>query len=225
MSCGMDGITAVQSLGRIPGAASFYLPRICKKRAWTAFFTRSEGFMLRLAAEGKKRLQWMIVLWTVAIVVVSYEFGFSGNTASAPATTATAPTKSAALQNFDQASVRLAPLAPQKAYEFGGRNIFRMQETAIEHKSSPTTPGPAKKPDLPPVETSTSIPIPFTFYGFAEKSHESRRVFLKDQERTFVVQKGDTVEGHYKVLEVSKNSVTIEDALQNGRQVIPLDQR
>lgn len=116
------------------------------------------------------------------------------------------------------------PLSQQGTYEIGGRNIFRMQETRIEsHKSSVTPPesGSGTKPET--VQLST--PIPFKFYGFADKYKESRRIFLQDHEDIFVATPGDTVGRHYKVLEVSKDSVTIEDVLHNNRQVIPLTGR
>ena len=76
-----------------------------------------------------------------------------------------------------------------------------------------------------PPAVQSSLQVPLTFYGFADRSPESRRIFLRDNEQIFVARLGDTIERRYKIVAVSANSVTIEDLIQSYQQLIPLIDR
>jgi len=111
----------------------------------------------------------------------------------------------------------------QNAAGIGGRNIFRVQETGINSHQSLKRSEESSVPQPPAVQSLLQVPL--TFYGFADRSPESRRIFLRDNEQIFVARLGDTIERRYKIVAVSANSVTIEDLIQSYQQLIPLIDR
>jgi len=181
---------------------------------------------VQIGAENKKQLRWMSGLLALAALAVLYDFRGLVNTASSSPQGTT--TNAALLQRPDsrqidqQAGLRpdLLLFNPQKTFKFGERNIFRMREIRIGSRKFPDTPVDPGRPQASPERPSP--PLPFTFYGFVDKSNDSRRIFLLDNNGTFVTKMGDTIEGHYRVIKVSPNSVTIEDMLRNYQQLIPL---
>ncbi len=187
--------------------------------------------MLRIGTENKKQLLWLIVLSVTVAMMAIYNSRQAEQMASpvpsGAAASAVPPKRHGTRQRtLEEARflVDTLPLSQQGTYEIGGRNIFRMQETRIESHKSNVTP-PEDLTGTEPKTVQLSTPIPFKFYGFADKSNGARRIFLQDHEDVFVATLGDTVGRHYKVVEVSKDSVTIEDVLHNNRQVIPLTGR
>jgi len=189
---------------------------------------------LKIGAENKTKMRIMIALVSIAIVVVIYNFWDMGSTSSAapPTTTPVAPIiKKTAVQQV--ADNKLDPrfrgdilAASQRIeYEAGGRNIFRMQEEAVKIEV-PNGPvrlaemGPPKPPT--PTPTPTPPPIDLKFYGFANKPNEPKRVFLQQNTDNFIAKQGDIVKSRYKVVQISNNSVIIEDVLYSNRQTIPL---
>jgi hypothetical protein len=189
---------------------------------------------LKIGAENKTQVRWMIALVSLAVVVGIYNFWDMGSTSSAapPATTTVAPTpkKTGTQQVADNKldpRLRLDILAAsqQVKYEAGGRNIFRMEElraeTPIASVKAPLMP---MGPEPPPTPTPTPPPPPIDlkFYGFANKPNEPRRVFLQQNQDNFIAKQGDIVKSRYKVVQISNTSVTIEDVLYNSRQTIPL---
>jgi hypothetical protein len=179
--------------------------------------------MLQTGTGNKKRLRWMMMLLAATALLAIYDIATPVKTASAPATGAADPRRLDTLPKSHQEArlhLDLLPLNPQNTYEFSGRNIFRMLETTESRKLPPATT--VLSTGFPPPVAQTLQLAPLKFYGFADKSNESRRVFLQDNEEVFVVKLGDTVERRYKVVEVSRDSVTIQDALHNDRQVIPI---
>lgn len=112
--------------------------------------------------------------------------------------------------------MHLESLSKQHVFEIGTRNIFRMRE-------APTKPKPLDPRPNPPVLTAADPPKPslaITFYGYADRKSEPRRIFLENSGGSFLAKLGDTVAGRYKVIEISRESVTIEDTLQNFQQRI-----
>lgn len=189
---------------------------------------------MKIGAENKKQVQWMIALLAVALLVGIYNFADFGSSsaASTPATSSTAaqPKKTGTVQVADNTldpRLRLDILAASqsKKYEAGGRNIFRMEEKPIE-----TTLTKVRQPytvDPPPTPTPTPPPppIPLKFYGFASKTNEPKKVFLADESEVFVAKQGEIVERRYKVIQINTASVIIEDALNSNRQTIQLTAR
>ena len=185
---------------------------------------------MRIGTENKRRLRWAIVLTTTTVLLTIYNIVRSvkpaPSTPSAAAISVAAPKKSHSPVTGRETRLDLDALrfSDQETSGIGRRNIFVVQNIRTKSNSNDTNPstgtiGP------PPPEMQSSPQIPFTFYGFADRSPESRRIFLQDSEQIFVTKLGDTIERRYKVVAVSTNSVTIEDLLQNHQQLIPLVER
>src|SRR5215469_13191146 len=144
----------------------------------------------------------------------------------AATTSAAVPKKSRPVDAGRETRLDLDALrfSQQNMSGIGGRNIFRVQETAIKSHDSSKKPSLEPEVSAPPAVQSPPR-IPLTFYGFAGTSPESRRVFLQDSGQIFVMKLGDTIERRYKIVAISPKSVTIEDLLQNFQQLIPLVDR
>jgi hypothetical protein len=190
---------------------------------------------VKIGAENKKQLYWMIGLLAVAVPLAIYEFGgMLGTSAAAPAVP---PVSAPATQKSGGQIASAAPdtLDPtlrtdildesrKTRYESGGRNIFRMEEPKIEQpiqqvRQMAPTPTPIPTPTPPP-------PIPLKFYGFAtNRPNEPKRVFLAEGGSIFVAKQGDIVDRRYRVVQIQNTSVTIEDVLFNNKQPIPLTAR
>jgi hypothetical protein len=186
---------------------------------------------VKIGAENKKQVQWMIALLVLALLVGIYNFVDFGSSsaASSPATasTGTQPKKIGVVQVADNTldprlRTDILAASQSKKYE-AGRNIFRMEEAPI-----PTVTGSVRQqaknmgPPPPPTPTPTPPPpqIPLKFYGFASKPNEPKKVFLDDDGEVFVAKQGEIVERRYKVVQINNTSVIIEDALNSNRQTI-----
>jgi hypothetical protein len=191
---------------------------------------------VKIGAENRKQVRWMIALLAVALLIGIYEFADFGGTSSAappPSTAATTTPQqkksrtTLAPDNSLDPRLRLDILAASqsKKYEAGGRNIFRMEEAApIAKMTDPARPK-VYTVTPPPTPTPTPPPPPITlkFYGFAtSKPNEPKKIFLADESEVFVARQGDIVERKYKVVQINNTSVVIEDVLNNNRQPIPL---
>ena len=186
---------------------------------------------MKIGAENKKQVRWMIALLAIALLVGIYNFvDFGTSSAAAPASsnaTASQPKKSGGPQVADSTldpRLRLDILAASqnKKYEAGGRNIFRMEEAKI-----PTTIKPVRESfdvPMPPTPTPTPPPppIPLKFYGFASKPNEPKKIFLDNEGEVYVAKQGDIVERKYKVIQINNTNVIVEDVLNNNRQTIQL---
>ncbi|HZU33215.1 MAG TPA: hypothetical protein VFB79_19015 [Candidatus Angelobacter sp.] len=188
---------------------------------------------MRIGAENKNQVRWMIALLAIALLVGIYEFADFGGTSSAaapaPATTVPPQKKTSLAQapdnNLDpRLRTDILAASQSKKYEAGGRNIFKMEEAPVISKLV----APARKEDTvpaPPTPTPTPPPPPINlkFYGFAtSKPSEPKKIFLADESEVFVARQGDIVERKYKVVQINNTSVVIEDVLNNNRQPIPL---
>ncbi len=194
---------------------------------------------MKIGAENKKQVRWMIALLAILLLVGIYnfvDFGTSSANSPAPApapatstqaTTQTTRKSTSATQPADSTldpRLRLDILAASqnKKYEAGGRNIFRMEELnrSKRHCGCQRPYGPEPPPT--PTPTPPPPPIPLKFYGFASKSSEPKRIFLADEGEVFVARQGDIVERKYKVIQINNTSVVIEDMLNSNRQTIPV---
>jgi len=189
---------------------------------------------VKIGAENKKQVRWMIVLLALALLVGIYnfvDFGTSSAASPSPAssTQVTQPTKKPGAPQLSDSTLdprlRLDILAvsQNKKYEAGGRNIFRMEELKQIEKTVASVRQPYG-PEPPPTPTPTPPPppIPLKFYGFASKSNEPKRIFLADEGEVFVARQGDIVERKYKIVQINNTSVIIEDVLNSNRQTIQL---
>ena len=188
---------------------------------------------MKIGAENKKQVRWMITLLAIALLVGIYnlvDFGTSSAASPSPAasTPGAQPTrKSSAPQVADSTldpRLRLDILAvsQNKKYEAGGRNIFRMEEVKIEKTVASVRQPYGPEPPPTPTPTPPPPPIPLKFYGFASKSNEPKRIFLADEGEVFVARQGDIVERKYKIIQINNTSVIIEDVLNANRQTIPV---
>jgi hypothetical protein len=194
---------------------------------------------VKIGAENKKQVRWMIALLAILLLVGIYnfvDFGTSSANSPAPApapaastqtTTQTSRKPAAAAQLPDNTldpRLRLDILAASqnKKYEAGGRNIFRMEEIKIPAVQGSVRQNAEMGPPAPPTPTPTPPPppIPLKFYGFASKPSEPKRIFLADEGEVFVARQGDIVERKYKVIQINNTSVVIEDMLNSNRQTI-----
>jgi len=196
---------------------------------------------MKVGVEDRKKLIAAIVLMVLAAVGVYslMERPQTHAAAAAPASTPQArrqpgrrgpqPPKPAE-ENLDP-TLRLSLLhsSEDMKYEGTGRNIFRDQaeepiekagqDPRLDARGKPT-PTPIPTPTIPPPP-----PIPLRFYGFASSPNDpEKKIFLSEGESIFIAKQGDVVNRRYKVGKISKNSVEIEDLLNNNTQSIPLIQ-
>jgi hypothetical protein len=194
---------------------------------------------LKLGAENRNQVIALAVLGAIAVGLLAYEFWPSSQTSSAPAQTASGPTKPAMRR---LASGRMVPvveprldptldlsrlkLSEEIKYAGNGRNIFVVGSVAkiIEKPKGPgvtdvAANGPRPLPTIPPPP-----PINLKFFGFEKRQGGSNRVFLAQGEDIFIASEGDIVDRRYKVLRISPTSVDVEDVLNNNRQSLPLTQ-
>ena len=187
---------------------------------------------MKIGAENKKQMRWMIALLALALLVGIYNFvDFGTSSAASPSPASSTPgTQPARKSNSPQLAdstldprLRLDILAvsQNKKYETGGRNIFRMEELKPIDKTVASVRQPYG-PEPPPTPTPTPPPppIPLKFYGFASKPNEPKRIFLADEGEVFVARQGDIVERKYKIIQINNTSVVIEDVLNSNRQTV-----
>jgi hypothetical protein len=187
---------------------------------------------VKIGAENKKQMRWMIALLALALLVGIYNFvDFGTSSAASPSPASSTPgTQPARKSNSPQLAdstldprLRLDILAisQNKKYETGGRNIFRMEELKPVEKTVASVRQPYG-PEPPPTPTPTPPPppIPLKFYGFASKPNEPKRIFLADEGEVFVARQGDIVERKYKIIQINNTSVVIEDVLNSNRQTV-----
>jgi len=185
---------------------------------------------VKIGAENKKQVQWMIALLVILLLVGIYNFVDFGTSsaASSPATSSTAQPKKASTAQVADSTLDprlhkdILAASQSKKYE-AGRNIFRMEEAPIPKVEGTVRRGPMG-PEPPPTPTPTPPPppIPLKFYGFASKSNEPKKIFLDDEGEVFIAKQGEIVERRYKVVQINNTNVIIEDALNNNRQTIQL---
>ncbi len=187
---------------------------------------------MKIGAENKKQVRFMIALLVIAVLVVIYNFwNFGTSSAAPPSASSTAAAQRKAPPVADSTldprlRTDILAASQNKKYE-AGRNIFRMQELKIEKTIADVRTKPPMGPEPPPTPTPTPPPPPINlkFYGFASKSNEPKKIFLADESEVFVARQGDIVERKYRVAQINNTSVVIEDVLNNNRQTIPLTAR
>ena len=187
---------------------------------------------MKIGAENKKEVRWMIALVVIAVLVGIYNFRDLMTSSAAPpaVSTAASTTQKKGPPIVDSTldpRLRLDILAASQNRKYeAGRNIFHMEEIKID-KPLDVRVRPPMGPEPPPTPPSPPPPPPITvkFYGFASKPGEPKRIFLADENEVFVAKQGDIVERKYKVIQINNTNVIIEDVLNNNRQPIQLTAR
>lgn len=187
---------------------------------------------MKIGAENKKQVRWMIALLAIALLVGIYNFvDFGTSSAAGPSPASSTPGAQPAKKSGSSSPLADSTLDPRLhwpelsasqnvKYEAGGRNIFRMEEVNIEKTVASVRQPYGPEPLPTPTPTPPPPPIPLKFYGFASKSNEPKKIFLADEGEVFVARQGDIVERKYKIIQINNTSVIIEDVLSGNRQTI-----
>ncbi len=195
---------------------------------------------MKLGIENRKQVIALGVFGAIALLIFVYEFWPSSPSA---APTAKPSSSAPAKPNMRRtASGKMVPVVEPRLdptldldllsqseeikYAGNGRNIFVAGSVAIieKPKGSGVTDA-AQSPTLraaPPVPPPP--PITLKFYGFANRTGGTKKVFLMQGEDIFVAAEGDIVDRRYRVLHISSAAVEVEDVLNNNRQSLPLIQ-
>lgn len=193
---------------------------------------------MKVGAENKKQLVTLVVLLAIAVPLLLYMFRDQLFGSASAANVPVAPIASssakrgvvATSRDNDDPRLRVDILEASRKvkYEAGGRNIFRMEEPKIEAMKEPARPrefGPPAPPT--PTPTPPPPPIPITYYGFANQTRDSRKIFLQKNgdDTPIVASQGDIVARRYRVAQIQPTSVTMEDVITGNRQTIKLTPR
>jgi len=185
---------------------------------------------VKVGAENKKQVRFMIVLLAILALIAIYNFKdtiWGSSAAAPPSATAQQKTAPGGLPVQDSSDPRLRTdildNSRKVKYEAGNRNPFAL---AIEVKPPdfPVRPiGPTPSPTPTPTPPPPRIPI--KYYGFASKPGEPKKVFLKpeDKEQEYIVAQGEIVERRYRLVQIQPTSVTMEDVLTGNRQPIQVE--
>ena len=195
---------------------------------------------MKLGIENRKQVIVLATLGAAVLLLLGYEFWPS----SPSAKPAAKPSNSAAAKPAMRrtASGKMVPVVEPRLdptldlnllrqseeikYAGNGRNIFVVGSVAVIEKPKGT--GVTDKPvsatlHLPP-PVPPPPPITLKFYGFANRSGGTKKVFLMQGEDIFVAAEGDIVDRRYRILRISPTAVDVEDVLNNNRQSLPLQQ-
>ncbi len=193
---------------------------------------------MKLGIENRKQVIALAVLGAIGVGTLAYEFWPSSSSATiGTAATAVTPAKAATRRTASGKIVpvvepRLDPtldlnrlsLSEEIKYEGNGRNIFVVGSVAkIEKPKRNGTEKPQVAQYVPP-PVPPPPPITLRFFGFANRSGETKKVFLSQNEDIFIAGEGDIVDRRYRVLRISPTMVDVEDVLNNNRQSLPLVQ-
>jgi hypothetical protein len=198
---------------------------------------------MKIGAENKKKMIWLSVLGGLALILIINAFmSFSAppptaggpQTAAATTTAAARPSarrnagtgrsKTPKVERLDPTlDLALLKESEDTEYSGSGHNIFVAQaEQVVIPKPvvDPNTEAESRKPPPP----APPPPINLKFYGFANQTGTTKKIFLSQGEDIFVAAEGDVVDRRYKILHIAPTSVEIEDVLTNNRQTLFLTQ-
>jgi hypothetical protein len=192
---------------------------------------------MKVGAENRTKLIAAIALLAVAVVLLGswlLNSDTSRTTASAPVEDgeiqpASAHSKPAA-KGKKSSSTEARSLDPRLRFDWlkgsedvrysgTGRNIF---QTYVEIPKPIVPPVQQKEMDNGPPPPPAPPPINLSFFGFASRPGEAKKIFLAEGSDIFIAGEGQIVDRRYKVLRISADAVEIEDVLNNNRQSIPL---
>lgn len=134
------------------------------------------------------------------------------------------------LQSGSQLDPTLHPermaVAEHTTYTGTSRNIFSKDSLppvpvgAIEKPITSVRTGAAAA--ATPTGPPPPPPIDLKFYGFASQQGGRKLIFLLHGDNIFLAGPGDIVDRRYKVLQVTDNSVIVDDLAYNNQQTLPL---
>jgi hypothetical protein len=196
---------------------------------------------MKLGAENRKEIILLVVLLLlVGISLGRLVLNWTKTSAAPPASAAPVPAGPPARHVRRRNTANAAVLAPSNdprlrldllkasedmKYEGTERNIFRDYEPPIPPPIAPAMKDAGcPKGGCPPPGPPPPPPINLKFFGFANRSGESKRIFLAQGDDVFIAGEGEIVDRRYKVVQIQPNAVEIEDVLNNNRQTIPLTQ-
>lgn len=112
-----------------------------------------------------------------------------------------------------------------------GRSVFEIGALA-QNAEGPAIKGPkipvapiAQVPTTPPPPVIPEVNVPFKYYGYAkpeEKSEANRGLFLDDSENVIVASEGQTVKGHFMIVELTPRSARVEDTTVRRGKTLPV---
>lgn len=205
---------------------------------------------MKLGTDNQKQLIAAGVLGALLLLVGGYEVTTfsSTNASTTPTTTASLPPSASTSSGRPAAHKGSAPAgkkgpAPQSLdptlhldqlafseqikYEGSGRNIFVAQAEDVKIPT-PGGPGVTDQPKNTVMNIQPPPPppaIPLKFFGFANQTGETKKIFLSKAEDVFIAGEGEIVDRRYKVVKISTTSVEIQDLVVSGPpQSIPLTQ-
>jgi len=131
--------------------------------------------------------------------------------------------KASATQKERNLLLRNDQLKISEATEYNGtgKNIFRLKIAV-----SPTPPRPIPlrlSPEKQPLPSMATVPL--KFFGFAITADYGKQVFLSQDGDVFIGREGDIVNRRYKIVQVGRASVEIEDLIDQLQQMVPLEQQ
>jgi hypothetical protein len=190
---------------------------------------------MKVGAENRTKLIIAIVLLVAAVLLLGSWLFNSPDTTTRTSVPVTNPdvrqpigrTKAASKKTITEARsldprLRLDWLkgSEDTRYSGNGRNIFQTYVEIPKPFVSPAPDHTVTAQNVPPPPP----PINLSFFGFASRPGEAKKIFLAEGEDIFIAAEGQIVDRRYKVLRISNDAVEIEDVLNNNRQSIPLTQ-
>ena len=198
---------------------------------------------LKVGAEDKKKVYLAGGLGVVVVGLAIYTF-FGGSTPAPAPRPPVAPTQARRAAASGGAVTHEAAKLPNDAvnldptlhpelmaqaesleYTGTGRNIFSLTSVPIAIpqpiKSARNTAPP---PPTGPPPPAPPPPIDLTFFGYSARPSGLRRAFLLKGDDVFIASEGDIVDHRYKVTQIEKTSVQVEDIPYAHSQSLPLVQ-
>lgn len=181
----------------------------------------------------ERKRQREIALGAIAVVLIgaaalrsrSTVSGSSPATATPTPITAASGRPPAAVQASQVADVDLQALAGKRPEPVPAtRNPFRFKPRAAP---PPPTPAPtAVRPATPvnagPAEPAAPPRIPLKFIGVLDSPETGRVAVLSDPRGVYQGRVGETIDGHYRILNIGVESIELAYVDGRGRQTIRL---
>lgn len=193
---------------------------------------------MTLGTENKRATYWAVGLLLVGGYFMWQALGGGGNPAPVAALPAIA-VPAAGSGSADRVAVSLDPtlhldeLDRLRAIEYAGtgRDLFHFGAApppaaagrgAAGAKSETVAAANAPEPPRTPPPPPPPPPIPLKFFGYADPTVGTDKVFLQLGDESYVAAEGDTVEHRYLVEKINKTSVRVKDLQTEREQDLPL---
>jgi hypothetical protein len=106
-------------------------------------------------------------------------------------------------------------------YKSSGRDIF--SEVVVVPRAPKPKPQPIGPIQPPPPPPPPPLTLPVKFYGYG--SVPTKRAFLTDGDKIYIVGEGDTLLGRFRILRISNASLEFEEISTGTRGTAPLEQQ